>query len=106
MDSISWVMENRIIAMLSLVLSIMQLICFFYLYLSKNGADERGRGIFATASFIALVTFLILVNLFGGMISFFPPTLSIFSVAHILTAFFNIVLLAHIVSTLILRKLR
>jgi len=87
------------------VVSVVLIICFIYLYLSKNGRDERGREIFAFASFISLILFLVLTHLFGIFIaSFFPATISIFAIAHLLQLLLNIVLLVHIISTFILHK--
>lgn len=98
-------LENKNFATLELILGFILLACFIYFYIEKNGRDERGRSIFAKASFIALISFMVLVNIFANAISLLPIKLTAFTVTHMLQILFNIVLLIHIFATLIFRKL-
>lgn len=58
-------LENRTIITVSAWLGVALTIILIYLYFRKKGRDERERGIFATASLIALCAFCILVNISG-----------------------------------------
>lgn len=98
------ILENSTVIWVSAWLTTVLLVIFIYLYVRKKGRDERERGIFATASFIALCVYFAIVNLSTALgeevLTSWKALRSI--IVHTAT----IVLLVHLIATLILKKIR
>lgn len=103
---LEWFLESRTIGLIGMFFGFFILAYFIYLYVGKDGRDERGRGIFAKASFIALLSFLVLLNVFAALIAFNFSSLSTWAIMNVLQVLFNTVLLIHVIATLIFMKIR
>ncbi len=77
---------------------------FIYFYFSKEGRDERGRGIIATAALISFFVLFIVLNIFAYSLSW--VMLNIVRLANGLQFVYNLVLLSADVAFLILKKIR
>lgn len=104
-EAVLFFLSNKIISIFNLIIGIIFIIFFVYFYLGREGRDERGRGIFATSCFYAMVAFVLFSHIFipfvWGII-----TVSSGALLNALQLLLNFVFLIHIVSTLILRKIR
>lgn len=57
------VFDNRIVLLVNAWLGFLFLGLFVFFYFSKEGRDERGRGLVATASLVAFVVLFVLLNI-------------------------------------------
>ena len=55
--------DSRIFMKVNAVLGFLFLGFFVFFYFSKEGKDERGRGLIATASLIAFIALFFLLNI-------------------------------------------
>lgn len=65
---IEWItllLDSRVFMRANGILGFLLLGLFIFFYFSKEGRDERGRGLIATASLIAFVTLFFLLNTVG-----------------------------------------
>lgn len=96
--------DSRIFLTINAVLGFLFLGFFVYFYFSKEGRDERGRGLIATASLISYVMLFILLNIFA----FFQIWAmdNIVRLANWLQTAYTLFLLSADAALLILRKIR
>ena len=77
---------------------------FVFFYFSKEGRDERGRGLIATASLIAFAMLFVLLNIVPY---FFEWSMdNIVRLANVIQTAYTLFLLTADIALLILRKIR
>ncbi len=96
--------ESRVFLSVDAVIGFVLFGVFIYFYFSKEGRDERGRGIIATATLISYFVLFVVLNIFP----FFVPwmMLNIVRLSNGLQFMYNIVLLSADIAFLILKKIR
>lgn len=77
---------------------------FIFFYFSKEGKDERGRGLIATASLVAFVMLFFLLNI--AAYSFGWSMDNIVRLANVIQTVYTLFLLTADIALLILRKIR
>ncbi len=77
---------------------------FIYFYFSKEGKDERGRGLIATASLISFAVLFFLMNIFGYLLTWSMD--NIVRLANGVQTVYTLFLLTADIVLLILRKVR
>ncbi len=77
---------------------------FVFLYFSKEGKDERGRGLIATASLIAFVMLFVLLNIYAGFYAWSMD--HIVRLSNGIQTVYTLFLLTAEIALLILRKIR
>lgn len=98
--------ENSTIMWVVAWLGVALTVLFIYLFFCKSGRDERGRGIFAISSFIALCAFFLVVNISPGGLLGEDALTSWKALRSFIVHLYTFVLLVHLIATLILRKIR
>ena len=96
--------DNRIFMRLNAWLGFLFFGFFVFFYFSKEGKDERGRGLIATASLIAFAAFFVLLNI--AAYSFKWGMHNIVRLANIIQTVYTLFLLIADIALLILRKIR
>ncbi|MCI9022543.1 MAG: hypothetical protein HFH32_17850 [Eubacterium sp.] len=96
--------DNRIFMRLNAWLGFLFLGFFVFFYFSKEGKDERGRGLIATASLIAFAALFVLLNI--AAYSFKWGMDNIVRLANIIQTVYTLFLLIADIALLILRKIR
>ena len=96
--------DNRIFMRLNAWLGFLFLSFFVFFYFSKEGKDERGRGLIATASLIAFAALFVLLNI--AAYSFKWGMDNIVRLANIIQTVYTLFLLIADIALLILRKIR
>ena len=96
--------DNRTFMRINAVLGFIFLGYFIFFYFSKEGRDERGRGLVAAASLIAFVVLFLLLNFFAYFLAWSME--NIVRLANGIQAVYTLFLLTADISLLILRKIR
>lgn len=104
MEFIISILENQTMLHVSSVLTIIFTIILVFLFFHKNGRDERGRGIFATACFIAICVYIILTNAITALPAYILNSPQMLKGFIFLSC--NIVLFIQIICTLIISKFK
>lgn len=77
---------------------------FIYFYFSKEGKDERGRGLIATSTFVSYIAMFLILNIFTMRLSFFMDNWN--RMMNMIQTIYTLFLLIADISLLILRKIR
>ena len=77
---------------------------FIFFYFSKEGRDERGRGLIATASLVAFVVLFVLLNVAPYFFSWAMD--NIVRLANLIQTVYTLFLLSADIALLVLRKIR
>ncbi len=104
---VEWVtrlFDSRIIMQINASLGFLFLGFFLYFYFSKEGRDERGRGLIATASLISYVMLFVLLNIFGYSQKWCMD--NIVRLSNGIQTVYTLFLLTADIALLILRKIR
>ena len=96
--------DNRIFMKINAGVGFLLLGFFIYFYFSKEGRDERGRGLIATASLISYVMLFVLLNIAGYSLMWSMD--NIVRLANVVQTVYTLFLLTADVALLILRKIR
>ena len=96
--------DNRTFMRINAVLGFFFLGYFIFFYFSKEGRDERGRGLVAAASLIAFVVLFLLLNFFAYFLAWSME--NIVRLANGIQTVYTLFLLTADISLLILRKIR
>lgn len=96
--------DSRVFLATNTVFGFLFLGFFVYFYFSKEGRDERGRGLIATASLIAYVMLFVILNI----CAFFTVWAmdNVVRVANWIQTAYTLFLLTADIALLILRKIR
>ena len=96
--------DNRTFMRINALFGFLFLGYFLFFYFSKEGRDERGRGLVATASLISYVVLFFLLNIFAY---FLPWAMdNIVRLANGIHTVYSLFLLTTDIALLILRKIR
>ena len=96
--------DNRTFMRINAVLGFIFLGYFIFFYFSKEGRDERGRGLVAAASLIAFVVLFLLLNFFAYFLAWSME--NIVRLANGIQTVYTLFHLTADISLLILRKIR
>ena len=96
--------DSRIFMKVNAVLGFLFLGFFLFFYFSKEGKDERGRGLIATASLIAFIALFFLLNITGYSLEWCMD--NIVRLANGIQTVYTLFLLTADIALLILRKIR
>lgn len=96
--------DSRIFMKINAGLGFLFLGFFVYFYFSKEGRDERGRGLIATASLISFVMLFVLLNIFGYLEKWSMD--NIVRLSNLVQTVYTLFLLTADIAILILRKIR
>ena len=96
--------DNRTFMRINAVLGFLFLGFFLFFYFSKEGRDERGRGLVATASLISYVVLFFLLNIFAFLMPWAMD--NIVRLANGIQTVYTLFLLTTDIALLILRKIR
>lgn len=96
--------DSRIFMRADAVFGFLFLGFFVFLYFSKEGKDERGRGLIATASLIAFVMLFVLLNIYAGFYAWSMD--HIVRLSNGIQTVYTLFLLTAEIALLILRKIR
>ena len=96
--------DSRIVLSTNTILGFLFLGFFVFFYFSKEGRDERGRGLIATASLIAYVMLFVLLNIVAFFFGWCMD--NIVRLANAIQTVYTLFLLTADVALLILRKIR
>ncbi len=103
-ESLNRLFDNRIFMKINACFGFLLLGFFIYFYFSKEGRDERGRGLIATASLISYVMLFVLLNILGYSLMWSMD--NIVRLANVVQTVYTLFLLTADVALLILRKIR
>lgn len=96
--------DSRIFMRINAGLGFLFLGFFIYFYFSKEGRDERGRGLIATASLISYVMLFVLLNIYAYLQIWAMD--NIVRLANGIQTVYTLFLLTADIALLILRKIR
>lgn len=98
------ILDSRSFLRINAVFGFLFLGLFIFFYFSKEGKDERGRGLIATASLIAYAMLFVLLNIFA----FFTPWFmeNIVRLSNGLQLVYTLFLFTAVIALQILRKIR
>ena len=96
--------DNRTFMRINAVLGFLFLGFFLFFYFSKEGRDERGRGLVATASLISYVVLFFLLNIFAFLVPWAMD--NIVRLANGIQTVYTLFLLTTDIALLILKKIR
>ena len=96
--------DNRTFMQINAVFGFLFLGFFLFFYFSKEGRDERGRGLVATASLISYVVLFFLLNIFAFLMPWAMD--NIVRLANGIQTVYTLFLLTTDIALLILRKIR
>lgn len=96
--------DSRIFMKINAGLGFLFLGFFIYFYFSKEGRDERGRGLIATASLISYIMLFVLLNIFSYFLVWSMD--NIVRLANGIQTVYTLFLLTADIALLILRKIR
>ena len=96
--------DNRIFMKINAGFGFLLFGFFIYFYFSKEGRDERCRGLIATASLISYVMLFVLLNILGYSLMWSMD--NIVRLANVVQTVYTLFLLTADVALLILRKIR
>lgn len=104
MDSILLLMGNALFVNINFLLGVILTIILIAYAFSKEGKDERGRGIIGTASILGIVLFFILVNVIGYFIYLLAANVTLLMSS--LQLLYTTVILCIDIAVVILRRIR
>ncbi len=104
MEWVNMIFDSRIFLTIDLVLGFLLLGFFVFYYVSKEGKDERGRGLVAEASLIAFVVLFVLLNVYCFFLVWLME--SLVRLANGIQLVYTLFLLSADAALLILRKIR
>lgn len=96
--------DSRIFMRINAGLGFLFLGFFIYFYFSKEGRDERGRGLIATASLISYIMLFVLLNIYAYLLIWAMD--NIVRLANGIQTVYTLFLLTADIALLILRKIR
>ncbi|MCI9444103.1 MAG: hypothetical protein K2P04_07735 [Oscillospiraceae bacterium] len=96
--------DNRVFMKTNAWLGFLFLGYFIYFYFSKEGRDERGRQLVATASLIAFVMLFFLLNIFAYCVPWCMD--NVVRMANGLQTVYTLFLLTADIALLVLRKVK
>ena len=96
--------DNRTFMQINAVFGFLFLGYFLFFYFSKEGRDERGRGLVATASLISYVVLFFLLNIFAFLMPWAMDNLV--RLANGIQTVYTLFLLTTDIALLILKKIR
>jgi hypothetical protein len=96
--------DSRVFMKANAILGFVLLGFFIFFYFSKEGRDERGRGLIATASLAAFVVLFVLLNAAAYFFSWAMD--NIVRLANLIQTVYTLFLLSADIALLILRKIR
>ena len=96
--------DNRTFMQINALFGFLFLGYFLFFYFSKEGRDERGRGLVATASLISYVVLFFLLNIFAFLMPWAMD--NIVRLANGIQTVYSLFLLTTDIALLILRKIR
>ena len=96
--------DSRVFMKANAILGFVLLGFFIFFYFSKEGRDERGRGLIATASLAAFVVLFVLLNV--APYFFVWAMDNIVRLANLIQTVYTLFLLTADIALLILRKIR
>ena len=103
-ESLNRLFDSRIFMKINAGFGFLLFGFFLYFYFSKEGRDERGRGLIATASLISYIMLFILLNIFAYSLMWSMD--NIVRLANVVQTVYTLFLLTADVALLILRKIR
>lgn len=103
-ESLNRLFDSRIFMKINAGFGFLLFGFFLYFYFSKEGRDERGRGLIATASLISYIMLFILLNIFAYALIWSMD--NIVRLANGIQTVYTLFLLTADVALLILRKIR
>ena len=98
------IFDSRIVLSINAVFGFLFLGLFIFFYFSKEGKDERGRGLIATASLIAYAMLFVLLNIFAFFVPWFME--NIVRLSNGLQLVYTLFLFTAVLAFQILRKIR
>lgn len=98
------IFDSRIFMKINAVLGFLFLGIFVFFYFTKEGKDERGRGLIATASLVAFAMLFVLLNIFPVFSEWLME--NIVRLANGIQTVYTLFLLTADIALLILRKIR
>ena len=96
--------DSRVFMKANAILGFVLLGFFIFFYFSKEGRDERGRGLIATASLVAFVVLFVLLNV--APYFFVWAMDNIVRLANLIQTVYTLFLLSADIALLVLRKIR
>lgn len=96
--------DSRVFMKANAILGFVLLGFFIFFYFSKEGRDERGRGLIATASLAAFVVLFVLLNAAAYFFSWGMN--NIVRLANLIQTVYTLFLLSADIALLVLRKIR
>lgn len=96
--------DSRVFMKANAILGFVFLGFFIFFYFSKEGRDERGRGLIATASLAAFVVLFVLLNAAAYFFSWAMD--NIVRLANLIQTVYTLFLLSADIALLVLRKIR
>ncbi len=96
--------DSRVFMKANAILGFVLLGFFIFFYFSKEGRDERGRGLIATASLAAFVVLFVLLNAAAYFFSWGMD--NIVRLANLIQTVYTLFLLSADIALLVLRKIR
>ena len=96
--------DNRTFMQINALFGFLFLGYFLFFYFSKEGRDERGRGLVATASLISYVVLFFLLNIFAFLMPWAMD--NIVRLANGIQTVYSLFLLTTDIALLILKKIR
>ena len=96
--------DSRVFMKANAILGFVLLGFFIFFYFSKEGRDERGRGLIATASLAAFIVLFVLLNAAAYFFSWGMD--NIVRLANLIQTVYTLFLLSADIALLVLRKIR
>ncbi len=96
--------DSRVFMKANAILGFVLLGFFIFFYFSREGRDERGRGLIATASLAAFVVLFVLLNAAAYFFSWGMD--NIVRLANLIQTVYTLFLLSADIALLVLRKIR
>ncbi len=96
--------DSRIFMKINAGVGFLLLGFFIFFYFTKEGRDERGRGLIATASLVSFAMLFVFINIFGYLLQWSMD--NIVRLANGVQTVYTLFLLTADIVLLILRKIR
>lgn len=96
--------DNRTFMQINAVFGFLFLGYFLFFYFSKEGRDERGRGLIATASLVSFAMLFVLLNIFPFSLEWSMD--NIVRLSNGIQTVYTLFLLTADIALLILKKIR
>ncbi len=96
--------DSRVFMKANAILGFVFLGFFIFFYFSREGRDERGRGLIATASLAAFIVLFVLLNAAAYFFSWGMD--NIVRLANLIQTVYTLFLLSADIALLVLRKIR